>query len=68
MLELNEEHEIVHKNENEDQDYMSKIPVNGIPGWDFPELHGVSSPILIATTILLVILSIILVVISNQIT
>ena len=35
----------------------------GIPGWDFPELHGVSSPILIATTILLVILSIILVVI-----
>ena len=66
MLEVNEENQIVE--EKEDDDYMSKIPVNGIPGGDFPELHGVSSPILIATTVLLVILSIILVVISNQIT
>ena len=66
MLELNEENQIVE--EKEDDDYMSKIPVNGRPGWDFHELHGVSSPILIATTILLVFLSIILVVITNQVT
>lgn len=66
MLELNEENQIVE--EKEDDDYMSKIPINGIPGWDFPELHGVSSPILIATTILLVILSIILAFISYQMT
>ena len=65
MLELNEENQIDEENED---DYISKIPVNGIPGWDFPELHGVSSPILIATTVLLVIFSIILIVISNQIT
>ena len=66
MLDINEGNQI--KEEEREEDYLSQIPLNGVPGWDFPELHGVNPSILVATTGLLIILSVVLIVISNRIT